>query len=54
MVPVRAIEPLANAMQKFVEHPRLVLRMGVRSRQLAVERFDVKLVNETMIREMRL
>lgn len=41
LVPPRGVEPLAAAMRRFVEEPRLIARMGAESRRLAEERFDV-------------
>ena len=37
LVPVKAFDELANAMLKFAEKPELIVRMGIRSRQIAEE-----------------
>jgi len=52
LVPVRAITELAAAMTRFLDDPTLAAAMGARSRELAVARFDVNQVNDTMLREM--
>ena len=52
LIPVRAVDELAFAMTRFVEHPQLVTRMGARSRQIAEEKYDVNKVNEHMLKEM--
>lgn len=54
LVPVRDPQALAQAMCKFIEQPELIALMGVRSRQMAEERYDVHKVNAVMLREMGL
>lgn len=48
------IEPLARAMERFVAEPKLARRMGRQSRKLAESKYDVRKVNEIMLREMEL
>lgn len=45
----RNVEALAKAMRAFLEDETLAARMGARSRKLAEERFDVHLVNQTLL-----
>lgn len=45
----RNVEALARAMRAFLDDETLAARMGARSRKLAEERFDVHLVNETLL-----
>jgi glycosyltransferase involved in cell wall biosynthesis len=52
LVPVRAVDELAQAMLKFVDQPELITRMGARSRQIAEEKYDVNKVNSHMLHEM--
>lgn len=52
LVPVRAVEELVFAMQKFIEQPELINTMGKRSRQIAEEKYDVNKVNKHMLQEM--
>lgn len=52
LVPVKSVDALERAMLKFIEIPELVSRMGLRSRQIAEERYDVHKVNAVMLREM--
>ncbi len=52
LVPVKAVDELVAAMEKFVLSPELVERMGKRSREIAVAKYDVNAVNAVMLREM--
>jgi glycosyltransferase involved in cell wall biosynthesis len=52
LVPVQAVDELASAMIRFIEDPMLVASMGLRSRQIAEEKYDVHKVNEFMLEEM--
>lgn len=54
LVPPRDAEALATALTRFIEEPGLAARMGTRSRRLAEECYDVKLVNEGLIQAMGL
>lgn len=52
LVPVGAIDELAEAMLRFVSDPGLVQSMGQASRRLVQEKYDVEKVNEVMLRTM--
>jgi glycosyltransferase involved in cell wall biosynthesis len=52
LVPVRDVDALVNAMLNFIKHPELIERMGQASRKLAEERFDVRKVNQVMLKAM--
>jgi glycosyltransferase involved in cell wall biosynthesis len=52
LVSVKSVEELATAMQRFIEEPSIVKLMGQRSRDLAVQKYDVHKVNETMLSAM--
>lgn len=52
LVPVKAVEDLAQAMEQFILDPALARRMGQRSREIAVEKYDVNKVNAVMLEEM--
>lgn len=54
LVPPRAVEPLAEAMETFIDNPKLIAEMGQRSREIAEEKFDVDKINAQMLREMEL
>lgn len=54
LVPPVAVEPLGDAMLRFVAEPELIARMGSNSRRLAEAKYDVRKVNEVMLREMEL
>ena len=49
LVPVRDAEALAVAMLRFIDNPELIASMGVASRKLAEERFDIDRISTTML-----
>ncbi|MNG37989.1 hypothetical protein D3C84_1255200 [compost metagenome] len=51
-MPVKAVDELTLAMQRFIEEPELATRMGARARQIAEEKYDVHRVNTLMLQEM--
>lgn len=51
-VPVKDVNALALAMMHFTSDPFLADRMGQRSRELALEKYDVHKVNSIMLKEM--
>jgi glycosyltransferase involved in cell wall biosynthesis len=54
LVPVKSPQALALAMCKFIEHPEIIEKMGLRSRKLAENKFDVQKVNDQMLQIMGL
>ncbi|MGP5313374.1 glycosyltransferase family 4 protein [Psychrobacter faecalis] len=54
LVPVKAVEELAAAMEHFIVNPKLIIEMGKASRQLVEEKFDVDAVNQSMLQAMGL
>lgn len=52
LVPIKTVDELVNAMLCFIKEPDLVRRMGVCSRRIAEEKYDVHRVNELMLKEM--
>jgi glycosyltransferase involved in cell wall biosynthesis len=54
LVPVRNAWALADAMAAFLRDPGLAARMGKRSREIAVERFDADKVNALLLATMKL
>lgn len=52
LVPVKSVEALVAAMERLIARPELIARMGQRSREIAVAKYDVKAVNAVMLREM--
>ncbi|WP_335341554.1 glycosyltransferase family 4 protein [Sedimenticola selenatireducens] len=52
LTPVRSIDGLVAAMCEFINDPLLVARMGMRSRELAEDKYDVNKVNQLMLSEM--
>jgi len=54
LVPPKDAKALSAAMERFLEKPELVQSMGAASRARAVEKFDVRIVNEILMRTMGL
>lgn len=54
LVPVRDSAALAEAMRTFIMNPSLMISMGLKSRRMAEQRFDVRAVNRTILAEMSL
>lgn len=54
LVPVKSVDELATAMERFIVNPERIEQMGKASRQLVEEKFDVHAVNRTMLNEMGL
>ncbi|MEO7917187.1 MAG: glycosyltransferase family 4 protein [Dokdonella sp.] len=52
LVPVKSVDALVEAMQRFIDDPSLAARLGKRSREIAEEKYDVHKVNAVMLREM--
>jgi len=52
LVPPRDAQALAEAMERFICEPDLIVRMGQESRRLAEERFDARKVNERFLKEL--
>lgn len=52
LVPPRDAQVLAEAMERFIHEPDLIVRMGQESRRLAEERFDARKVNERFLKEL--
>jgi len=54
LVATRSVDELVAAMEKLIERPDLIERMGVESRRIAEEKYDVHKVNSVIMREMGL
>lgn len=54
LVPIKDAPALAHAMEQFILHPELIDKMGHRSRDIVVERFDVNKVNTDILQAMGL
>lgn len=54
LVPVGDVDALARAMTHFIGEPTLVREMGLASRQLVEDRFDVHRVNDALIQALEL
>ncbi|MGA4439883.1 glycosyltransferase family 4 protein [Psychrobacter pocilloporae] len=54
LVPVKSVDGLTEAMERFITDPALINTMGQASRKVAEEKFDVHTVNNFMLKEMGL
>ena len=54
LVPIKDGEAVAEKMQKFIENPELISIMGEKSRQYALEKFDVRKINTDMCKYLRI
>lgn len=54
LIPVKSVDKLVRAMEKFILNPELINTMGKASRKIAEDKFDVHSVNNFMISEMGL
>lgn len=49
LVPIKSASALASAMEKLIGTPHLIKHMAIRSRELAVSKYDVHAVNQAML-----
>lgn len=49
LVAIKSVEQLVQVMEKFLTQPELIGTMGLRSREIALEKYDVNKVNELML-----
>jgi glycosyltransferase involved in cell wall biosynthesis len=54
LIPVKNVKQLSKAMEKFIHNPSLVKEMGIKSRHLAEEKFNVHKVNKVILEGMGL
>ena len=54
LVPVQSVDAIYDAMLKFVVQPALISKMGSVSRSIAEIKFDVKLVNKSILKGMNI
>lgn len=52
LVPARNIDALVSAMERFILNPELIESMGLRSRAIAEEHFDVNRINRIILDNM--
>lgn len=52
LVGVKSVDDLVQSMQYFIEDPKLIEYMGTRSREIALNKYDVHQVNKHMMAEM--
>ncbi|MDF2939486.1 MAG: hypothetical protein K0R66_128 [Gammaproteobacteria bacterium] len=50
LIPPQNPEALANAMRQFIEQPDLIISQGQASRKMAEEKYDVRKVNQAIIK----
>lgn len=54
LVPVKDSDALVEAVDRLYHHPQQLREMAKKSRQMAEERFDVRIVNQTIMETMKL
>lgn len=54
LVPVKDARALAEATEKFIRNPNMIEQMGVESRRIAEEKYDVHKVNKVILSTMGL
>jgi glycosyltransferase involved in cell wall biosynthesis len=54
LIPVKDVQALVQAMERFIEDPGLIDQMGPKGRDLAVEKYDVNKVNSIFMKTMGL
>jgi glycosyltransferase involved in cell wall biosynthesis len=54
LVPVKSVIELSEAMEKFIKNPSKAKEMGLKSRRLAEEKFNVHKVNKVILENMGL
>lgn len=54
LVPVKDVDALVVAMEKMIQHPDLIQKMGLESRRMVEERFDVRIVNQKILSALEL
>ena len=54
LVPVKSVKDLAIAMLKLADNRQVISKMGIYSRKIAEENFDVNKVNKAILREMNI
>jgi len=54
LVPIKNSEVLAERMLKLIQDPELLRQMGTASREIAVEKYDVRKVNAQMLQAMQI
>ena len=54
IVPVGSVDKLVEKIIWFIEHPDQIAPMGLESRRMVVEKFDVKKININMLKVMKI
>ena len=54
LVPAKSVDKLVEAMSFFIINPKLIIPMGLASRKIAEQKYDVRKVNASMLKEMGL
>jgi glycosyltransferase involved in cell wall biosynthesis len=54
LVPIKNVDALVEAMERFIKNPKLIVSMGKRSREIAEQKYDVHRVNEVILKNMGL
>jgi len=52
LIESKSVSELVETMMKFISKPNIVMRMGIESRNIAEKKYDVRKVNDFMLRNM--
>lgn len=52
LIPVKNSGALAQVMERFILKPNLIVEMGVKSREIALKKYDVRKVNKVILKAM--
>ena len=54
LVPVQSAEKLAEAMERFLSEPALIQQMGQASLEIARNKYDVNIINDFMLNQLKI
>jgi glycosyltransferase involved in cell wall biosynthesis len=54
LVPIKSVEGLVEAMEKFIVYPELAAKMGKESRRIVEDKFDIRKVNANILKILEL
>jgi glycosyltransferase involved in cell wall biosynthesis len=52
LVPIKSVSALVHAFESFIINPKILTDMGICSRRFVEEKYDVRRVNDHILREM--
>jgi len=52
LVPIKDVDAIVDRMIYFINNPNIIIDMGMKSRRIAEEKFDVNKVNSVILKTM--